>query len=842
MPTIMNSSFLKKALPHLIAIGVFLIVAVVYCRPALQGKVVSQSDVQQWKAMAQQSFEYKEKYGHFPLWTESSFSGMPAYTIAIDASTRIYYAYLTHLLYLELPQPICFFFLACVCFYILMMVLRVNSWVAVMASLAYAYCSYDPVIIATGHITKMWAIGYAPGVIAGFLLLLKRQYLWGTALLAFFFASELGTQHLQIVYYTLISMALLALFCAIQEIRQGRLKDLAIAIGLAAIACGIGFGTSVGATLPDQEYTKETMRGGRTELTSGTSKNESKDGLSKDYAFGWSYGIGETLTLAVPDIYGGGIASRSEIGDNSKFADRLTQELSFPEDQGVQFANQSAYWGAQPFTSGPVYLGAVVCLLCIFGLVMLKGWPKWWLLSTIVVGIVLAWGKNFSALNYFLFDHLPFYNKFRSPSTALFLPQLAAPILVALGLNELLTGGQTMEELWKKFRLTAFATGGLLVVLIGFYFSASYQSENDNRMKEQFVQRKMQMLSQGGQPGADTQQQALASANAIIRGLAADRQSMYGADLLRTILLIAAAATLLGLFIRKKIKPVILLGGLLVLSSYDLLAVSARYLNSESYVEPEETITNPTPADQQIKADPDKNFRVFDESSQNNPFEDSRASYFHNSLGGYSPAKLGLYQDLIDNQLAKGNMQVYNMLNTKYFIQADQRTGQPVARLNAAAFGPCWLVKAIHYVRDGNEEMKAMDSIGLRDTVIIQQKYASQVKFMPVPDSAASIRLVDNLNDKLDYKFSARTNQFVVFSEIYYDKGWNVYLDGNKADYLRVNYLLRGMPVPAGEHTIEWRFEPHSYQLGMALTSWFSLLIYLLFIAAIVTMVRKKGL
>jgi hypothetical protein len=279
----------------------------------------------------------------------------------------------------------------------------------------------------------------------------------------------------------------------------------------------------------------------------------------------------------------------------------------------------------------------------------------------------------------------------------------------------------------------------------------------------------------------------------------------------------------------------------LVLSSYDLLAVSARYLNADSYVDTSDLDAGQTPsaADQQILADPDKNFRVFDESSQQ-PFQDSRASYFHNSLGGYSPAKLGLYEDLIDNQLNKGNMRVYNMLNAKYFIQPDQR-GQPVARLNPGAYGPCWLVSSIYYVKDGNEEMKALDSINTRDTAIIQQKYASRVKFMPVPDSTASIRLLENLNDKITYKFSAKTNQFAVFSEIYYDKGWDVYLDGNKSDYLRVDYLLRGMPVPAGEHTIEWRFEPHSYKLGMALTSWFSLLIYLLFIPAIVTMVKKKG-
>jgi Bacterial membrane protein YfhO len=840
----MNSSFLKKALPHLIAIGVFLIVAVLYCRPALEGKVVNQSDVQQWKAMAQQSFQYKEKYGHYPLWTESTFSGMPAYTIAISGSTGLNYAYLTHLLYLELPQPICFFFLACICFYILMMVLRINPWVAVLASLAYAYCSYDPVIIATGHVTKMWAIGYAPGVIAGLLLLFRRQYLWGTALLAFFFASELGTQHLQIVYYTIICMGLLTFFYLIQAAREGKLKDTAIALGLAVIAGGIGFGTSIGATLPDEEYAKETMRGGRTELTSGTSKIESSNGLSKDYAFGWSYGIGETLTLIMADSYGGGNANKSVVGDNSKFADQLAQDLSIPEDNGLAIASDAAYWGAQPFTSGPVYLGAVVCFLCIFGLVMLRGWPKWWLLSTIVIGIVLAWGKNFAAFNYFLFDHLPYYNKFRSPSTALFLPQLAAPILAALGLNELLNTKQTVQELWKKFMTTSYVTGAVLILIVGVYFSASFQGPGDSNsgIKGQLVQRKMQMLSQGGRPGADIQQQALAAVNNMFRtSLREDRQSVYGAEMLRTIVLIAAAAVLIGLFIRKKIKPVILLAGLLVLSSYDLLAVSARYLNADSYVDSSDLDAGQTPsaADQQILADPDKNFRVFDESSQQ-PFQDSRASYFHNSLGGYSPAKLGLYEDLIDNQLNKGNMRVYNMLNTKYFIQPDQR-GQPVARLNPGAYGPCWLVGSIYYVKDGNDEMKALDSINTRDTVIIQQKYASRVKFMPVPDSTASIRLLENLNDKITYKFSAKTNQFAVFSEIYYDKGWDVYLDGNKSDYLRVDYLLRGMPVPAGEHTIEWRFEPHSYKLGMALTSWFSLLIYLLFIPAIVTMVRKKG-
>jgi hypothetical protein len=842
-----NSSILKKALPHLIAVLVFLIVAVVYCRPALEGKVVNQSDVQQWKAMAHQSFEYKEKYGHFPLWTEGAFSGMPAYTIAIDGMPKLNFGYLDNVLTLGLPQPISFFFLACVCFYILMAVMRIDPWVATLASLAYAYCSYDPVIIATGHVTKMWAIAYAPAVIASFLMLLKRQYIWGTALLAFFFASQLGTQHLQIVYYTVICMGLLTLFYLIDAVKEKTVPGMAVALGLAVLAGGIGFGTSVGGTLPDEEYAKETMRGGRTELTTGASKDESKTGLSKDYAFMWSYDIWETTTLAVPDSYGGGDLNNPEIGDNSKFADRAANEFGISQDSGIPLANYLAYWGPQPGTSGPVYLGAVVCFLCLFAFVMVKGWQKWWLLATIILGIVMAWGNHFSSLNYFLFDHLPYYNKFRSPSTSLFLPQLAAPILVALGLNQLLTTGLSASELWNKFKTTLIATGALLVVLVGFYFSASYKpsglNDKENRYKENFIQGKIQQLARNGQPAEANQQQALASANTVFRGLQEDRQAMAGADLLRTVLLIVVAAALLGLFIRKKIKPIILLAGLLLLTSYDLLAVSARYLNSDRYADPADLDAGaaPSPADQQINSDPDKNFRVLDESG-GNPFADARASNFHNSLGGYSPAKLGLYQDLIDHQLSKFNLQVLNMLNTKYVIQSDQQSRQPVARMNPAAFGSCWLVKAIHYVKDGDEEMQALDSVNVRDTVLIQQKFASRVPFQPVADSTASIHLIENLLDKIDYKFSAKSNQFAVFSEIYYDKGWNVYLDGNKTDYLRVDYLLRGMAVPAGDHKIEFRFEPRSYAVGMMLTAWFSLAIYLLLFAATFVSFRKMKL
>jgi hypothetical protein len=363
----------------------------------------------------------------------------------------------------------------------------------------------------------------------------------------------------------------------------------------------------------------------------------------------------------------------------------------------------------------------------------------------------------------------------------------------------------------------------------------------DNEFKQSWSQQKAQQLTRTGQTAEAAQAQAQASVNAVFKGLDEDRQSMYAADMWRSIVLIVLPAVLLGLFIKKKIKPVVLLAGLLVLSSYDLLAVGSRYLRTESYVDPEDLQQSmqPTAADQQIMADPDKNFRVYDASDRSFT-SDARAANFHNSLGGYSPAKLGLYQDLIDHQLSKGNIQVFNMLNTRYVLEPDPRTGQVHVAPNPGAFGPCWLVNGIHYVKNGDEEMQALDSVNVRDSVIIQQKYASRVPFQPVPDTTASIHLVNNVLEKIDYKFSAKTNQFAVFSEIYYEEGWDAYLDGKKADYLRVDYLLRGMPVPAGEHTIEFRFEPHSYKVGTALTSWFSVLIYGLLIAAGVVEWRKR--
>jgi hypothetical protein len=833
----MNASFLKKALPHIIAIVSFLLLSIVFNKTALQGKVLYQSDVIGYTAMAQQSRDFKAAHGHFPLWTESMFSGMPAYNIAMEGTSKITIGYFYYLFNLGLPKPIYFFFIACVCFYILTQVLGLNLLLSLLGSIAYAYSTYDPILAAVGHETKFMALGYMPAVLGGILLILRGRYLGGTALTALFFGMEVSTQHLQVVYYTGIIVAAILIAYLFSEWKKKNYKHWLISFSLVAGSLIIGFMNYALAMLPTKEYAKETMRGGQSALTQADSKNETKGGLDKDYAFGWSYGISETLTLFVPGMSGGGTAGK-EITGNSKFADKLAG-LGIPEDNALRIANSRTYWGPQPTTSGPVYLGAVICLLFILGMVYVKSWHKWWILAITIVGIVLAWGKNLSFINYFLFDHLPYYNKFRAPSMALILPQLAFPLLAMLGLQELTASKESKELIWKKFKKVLYVTGALVLICFLAYMMSDYKSAGDTRFKENFSSNILQQMSRGKQPTPEMQQQAGQIVNEMMVGLQEDRKGIFGSDLLRSFIFVLLGGGIIWFYLKDKIKASYLFAGLLVLSSYDLLAEAKKYLNEDTYVEPEniEASFSMSDADKKIKADPEKNFRVLDESS-GDPFQDSHASYYHNSVGGYHPAKLAIYNDLIEHQLAKGNQQVYNMLNTKYIIQKSPDGREDIAIKNPNAFGPCWLVSAIKYVPTADQEMAALDSLNLRDTAVVQQSFTGDIPFLPVKDSTATVKLIENLNDKITYQFQSKTNQFVVFSEIYYPKGWNAFIDGKKSPYAKVDYVLRGMAVPAGRHDIEFRFEPRSYALGNTLSIWAAVITYLLLIAAVVELLK----
>ena len=830
----------KKLVPHLIAIAIFLIVAVVYCKPALQGKVVSQEDIKGWRGMSQQSIEFHDKYGYYPLWTNSMFSGMPAYQIAFDARTKLQVGYLDSIFRLGLPKPVSFFFLACICFYFLCIVAGANPWISIMGGIAYAYSTFDPIIISVGHDTQMVSIGYMPAVLAGLLLLFQRKYWLGFAVTALFSALLIGQNHLQMVYYTLMIAGVMTIAFVIKSYKEKQIASALKGAALGLIAGLLGLACSAVTMMPTYEYAKESTRGGRSELNMpGQAENKTKGGLDKDYAFHYSLGMPETFTFIVPALYGGSNGG-NEYNSSSKFVEKFT-EMGVPEDNALQYADDYSYWGDQPSTSGPVYLGAIICMLFIFGCVYIKSWDKWWLITASVLGIILAWGSNFQTFNYFLFDHLPFYNKFRASTMGLVIPQLCFPLLAVLAVNKLIFHETDFTEAWKKLKLTGIITGIIVVLLAGFYFTASFSGKGDKMRKDDFRQSVLHQVPRGQQPSPQIEQQADDVSRSLVGALQTDRKDLMGSDLLRSVILIALSFLVLGLFVKKKISSVILIASLIVLSGYDLIGVATRYLNTNNFVDETdyESAFSPTDADLQIMKDPDHaNFRVF--NSTIDPFNDASTSFHHNSVGGYHPAKLGLYNDMITYQLSKGNMRVFDMLNTKYFIVQNPQNGKPVAQLNPGAFGNSWLVKGIKYVENANEEMQALDSTDLRDTAVVEKKYQPEINQSPVPDSLAYIKLKENLNDKIEYTFHSMTPQFAVLSEVYYPIGWDAFIDGKKADYVKTNYILRGMFVPAGDHQIEFIFEPKSFSLGRTVTIIANIIVFLAMLAAAVFYIKGK--
>lgn len=819
----MNVDF-KKLVPHAIAVVVFLVVALIYCKPALEGKILNAHDNIGWKGMAQQSFEQKEKLGHFPKWTNSMFSGMPTYQIALEGTHKVSFYYVSYVLTLGLPKPANFFFLACICFYLLALVLGINPWIGIMGALSYAYSTYDPIIIGAGHDTKMLAMGYAPLVIAGLLLLFKKKWWIGSAALATGLVLQLSTNHLQIVYYTLLILGAITIGFLIDSFKKKELSTAVKSIVIATVIGIIALGTNALGTLTTWEYAKESMRGGVSELKETKDKNTTSGGLDKDYAFKYSVGLGETFTLLVPGIYGGSNGGNEY--KTSKFADKLV-EVGYPEDQALQYANGISYWGKQQPTSGPVYFGTVIILLFVFAMFLEKGWLKWSLFAAGFFGILLAWGNNVESINYFLFDYLPLYKKFRAPSMGLMMPQLCFVILASVAANRFLSGDIAEDAVKKAFKQTAITAAVLVAILAMMYFSFDFVSPNDKAIKENMGNAMLQQAAKGQQPTNEMMQQAEQFGKSFVTAIQDDRKSLFAGDLLRTVILLALALIVLWLATNKKLKPVPVMAILLVLSTFDLLSVGRRYLNDNNFVDPSEfdNAFAMTDADKMIKQDKGY-FRVLNTTVDFT--NESVTSYHHNSIGGYHPAKLQIYQDLIENQIAKNNMRVLNMLNTKYFILQNPQTGQPVAQINPEAYGPCWFVKGIKYVANGKEEMKALDSTDLKDTAVVQTKFKSFIPNAPVYDSAASIKLIENKNDIINYESQANSNQFAVLSEVYYPRGWSAYIDGKQTEIIKTNYALRGIAVPAGTHKIELRFEPASYKLGDTINFIAALLTYLI--------------
>lgn len=813
---------LKSLLPHAVAILALLLLSIIYCRPAMNGKILSQSDNVQWQGMAKEAMDYKKAHGITPLWTTSMFGGMPTYQIAMETSYD-FANYIPSILTLGLPKPINVLFLSAICFYLLCITLGTNPWIGFLGAAAYTYASYNPIIIVTGHETKMLALAYLPAVIAGLVLIIRKRYLLGTGIMSLALTYLVAANHLQMTYYFFLILGVIGVAYIVYCILEKEFRHLIISGSLLLLAVLLSFGSNAVSLWTTYEYSKESTRGGASELTPlpGTAEDKPQGGLDRNYAFRWSYGKFETFTLLVPDIYGG--SSSGTLGRDSETFKKLSA-IGVPENQAEQaIKHWNLYWGYQSElgTSGPVYLGIVICMLALLGLFVIRSWHKWWLIGISVLGILLAWGSNFAAFNYFMFDYFPLYNKFRAPSQALIIPQFSFAVLAVLALHELVSGKLSKEELKKKLQWTGMIVAGLLVIIYLASFSTNYTNATNDPQRpggdDMFHAQLTQMLQGNAQLSGE-----------LMTALYADREHLYHNDVYRAMLFAGLAFLLLWLYQTNRLDKKWLLPAIAVLAVIDLVQVDTRYLNSESFMD--ETsyggAFQPSPVDQQILQDKDPHYRVFNLTVK--PFDDAMTSYFHKSVGGYHAAKLQLYADLIERQISRNNLQVLNMLNTKYVIVPGQ-DGQPVAQRNPEALGNAWFVKHIIWAKNADEEMSTLDHMNTKDSVVIDQRYKEAVKGTPVYDSAASISLIaNNLND-ISYASNSATPQFAVFSEVYYKQGWKAFVDGQETPYVRADYALRGMMVPAGKHTIAFKFEPNAYYAGtkLSVTSYIIMLLLL---------------
>jgi len=848
----MASFNFKKYLPHLLIIVGFMVLALAYSYPVLSGKQLTQGDNIGWQGMSHEANQEYEKTHEPVLWTNSMFGGMPTYTFYLG-KTANYIHYFEDAVENMLPKPAYFFFIAMLGFFLLAEVLGMNRWLSAIGAIAYAFSTYNPGIIAAGHDTKMLSMGYLPGVLAGILMIYKGRYLSGMALAAILFALMFQNQHVQILFYFFIILFGLGCGLLVIAYREGKLKNFFIATGLTALVLVLGAGPSLPVFMSTMKYSKYSTRGGQSELTINHDKGKKNGGLDKDYAFMWSNAPGETFVLMIPRLYGG--ASTESVGSNSNTYEKLVA-AGVPEDQADQFSQQlPTYWGPQQFLAGPVYFGAIICMLFILGLLVIKSPHKWWMAALCVLAIIMSWGDNFKAFNYLLFDYLPVMNKLRTPTMVLVIPQLLFPIIACWGLNDIIMGKISTAELWKKARVAIIATGGLCLVLaLGANLFFSFRGSRYNDASDDKLVKNYTRMFSNGSNDPQAVNQAKGAAEKILSGIHEDRASMALKSGLMSALYIALAGGLIWGFSRNKIKGQYMVAGIGLLIAIDLIPTDWHYLNDRNYSDPEQYAENfvPRPADAQIMQDKDPYYRVLDITK--NTYNDASQAYFHKCIGGYNPAKLEIYQDLIDVHLRGDsfNAQILNMLNTKYIIvPGGQQGAQPIPNPNA--LGNAWFVSGIKQVATADEEMLSMNAAKLGDTAmakpgdfnpreiaIVRNTFADQVKGLPTGrDSAATVKLDKYGLNEISYKSDNTREGLAVFSDIYYPEGWAAYVDGKETPIVRANYVLRALRLPAGKHSIVFKFHPKAFYTGNALAGISSLLLYVLLIGAIFLGVRN---
>ncbi|MGX5818856.1 YfhO family protein [Chitinophaga lutea] len=819
----MQQNWQKAVLPHVYAILLFLGLAFLFCSPVLQGMELQQSDNVSWKGMSHEAISYQEATGIKPLWTNAMFGGMPTYQIYMPQDNYTYWLHLAFML--GLPKPVNFFFLAMLGFYVLGCVMRFRPWVAVLGAVAYGFASYNAIIVSAGHDTKIISMAYMAPTLAGILLAYRGKYLAGGMLACVGFCLMITSGHYQVVYYMLLISLIIGIAKLVEAVKARTTNNFLKATGVLLVFGALSALPATVSIWTTSEYGKFTMRGGHSELSpvAGQESNKSAGGLDKDYAFQWSQGIGETFTTFVPNLYGGG--STSPLSDNSHYYKALTG-LQVPAMQAAQIAeNAPTYWGPQPMVDGGIYWGIAIMFLFIAGILIIRSGDKIWILICCALGIMLAWGDHFQAFNYLLFDTLPGYNKFRAPTQALVIPQFLVPFLACWALNDIVSGQLDKQRLLKNLRLAFYITAGIVAaILLASFVFMEFTSSTDPAIGN------LQRMVGNNQDVV----------NQLVDALQLDRAKMLRMDALRSLLFVAAAFGVLWYFLKDKMKLQTALLALLAIVALDEMLLSHRYLNKHNYVTPSNyaAIFAPSEIDKAIKADPDPYYRVFDAAN----FQSAIGSYHHKMVGGYSPVKLALYQDLIEHQLSKGNPHVLNMLNAKYVIFPDQQGRGLQYQQNPGALGNAWFVDSLVWAKNADDEMKTLDSLPTDHAAVVDQRFKPQLEGVALyKDSASKVQLTQYGLNELRYRSSNRQAGLAVFSDIYYPAGWSAYIDGKKEDIVRVNYLLRGVKLPAGDHEIVMKFEPRSYEVGNVITRWASILILILFFAVLFFEWRRSG-
>ena len=785
---------LKKTLPYVSAILVFVIASLLYFSPVLKGQKLNQSDITQFRGMSKEIVDYRAEKGEEPYWTGAAFSGMPAYQVSAYYPND--YIKKVDQILRFLPRPADYLFLYFVGFFLLLIALKTDWKLAVLGALSFGFSTYLIIIFGAGHNAKAHAIAYMPMVLAGVLWVFQKRYLLGFIVTALAMGLEINTNHPQMTYYLLFTILIFGIVWLIDAIQKKQLQDFFKSVAIVTVAVVLAVGINATRLLSMKEYADHSTRG-KTALTinaDGTLKKVT-DGLSKEYITEYSYGIAETFNLLIPRFMGGGTVE--DLDENSNFYEAIQTK------HGVQAANEYSkqvltYWGDQTIVEAPAYIGAVVFFLFFLGVFLVKGKLRNWLLAATVFSIVLSWGKNLDLITNFFIDYVPLYNKFRAVSSIQVIAELCVPLLGILGLKDFFSSKVSSEEKQHALKKAVYVLGGITLFFMVFGSSLfAFEGFRDGSLSQFKI-------------------------DGLVDALIADRKALLFQDSLRSFVLISVSFGLLWLFLKNKLsqtKTIVVVAALIL---FDLVSVDLNYVNTTDFKRAR-SIEKPfklNEADKQILEDTG-HYRVGNFAG--NVMQDGRTSYFHQSIGGYHAAKMGRYQELFDYQIAKNNMEALHMLNTKYFI-----VGANQVQVNPDANGNAWFVHGVIRVNSADEEMKTLDTLDTKQAAVVDvSSLNSAIPFPQEIDSTASIQLTKYDVTTLEYSSNSTIAQFAVFSEIYYKEGWNAYVDGEISPHYRVNYVLRGMLVPAGKHTIVFKFEPTVIKNGntISITSYFLLLL-----------------